>query len=82
MRHIHRKTHKTEKIGLGNECQISYTLQDVWAANKLLKGPAHLNMTCLGSHTHIVVFPLVRSMCKIRGMQALPWLLPKATGTL
>lgn len=76
-------TYKT-KIRLGNECQILYTLQAVWIANKILKGPAQLNTTCLGSHTqtHTVVFLLVRSMCKIRGMQALPWLLPKATGSL
>lgn len=49
----HAQKHKMEKITLGNECQISYTLQAVWIANKLLKGPAQLNMMCLGSHTHV-----------------------------
>lgn len=49
IKYTHIYTHKSEKIALGNECQISYTIQAVWIANKLLKNPAQLNMTLLGS---------------------------------
>lgn len=85
----HTHTHKTEANFAMNV--RSHALSRLFhAANEQLRSPARLNMTFLGLDTHAcawtlvrrVVFLLVRSVCNIRGMQALPWLLPKATGTL